>query len=50
MLMTSPRKVSTLGEILVSASPFTIFCSSLPLPLPNSLVQVMEVSSLKFRH
>jgi hypothetical protein len=36
-------KVSALGEILVSARPLTIFCSSQPLPLPNALVQVIAV-------
>ena len=42
MLMTRPRKVRTLGEILVSARPLTIFCSNHPLPLPKALVQVIE--------
>jgi hypothetical protein len=31
------------GEICVSARPFTIFCSSQPLPLPNALVQVKKL-------
>src|SRR5882762_4874252 len=43
MLITSPINVSMFGEIRVRASPFTIFCSSQPLPLPNALVQVKKL-------
>src|ERR1035437_3031383 len=50
MLITRPRKVSTLGEIRVSARPFTIFCSKYPLPFPNALVQVIEWLSLSCDH
>ncbi len=43
MLITSPINVSMFGEILVRASPLTIFCSNQPLPLPNALVQVKKL-------
>src|SRR5665213_3900768 len=49
MLITSPRNVSTFGEIFVSARPFTIFCSNHPLPFPKALVQVIELRSSKLR-
>src|SRR4051794_4050277 len=46
MLMTSPMKVSALGEIRVSARPCTIRSSSQPQARPKALVQVILASLL----
>src|SRR5271165_3930447 len=46
VLITRPRKVSTLGEMRVSASPSTMRCRINPQPLPKALVQVMLGSTL----
>src|SRR5580698_6151280 len=41
-LMTSPMKVSALGEIRVSASPYTMRSRSQPQARPKALVQVIQ--------
>src|ERR1700728_4237406 len=46
MLMTSPIKVSTLGEMRVSASPCTMRSKSQPQARPKALVQVIRASLL----
>src|ERR1039458_4178738 len=48
MLMTSPMKVSALGEMRVRASPCTMRSKSQPQARPNSLVQVILASLLLF--
>src|ERR1700691_3591655 len=44
VLINRPRKVSTLGEMRVSASPSTMYWRMTPQPLPKALVQVMSRS------
>src|ERR1700722_18466069 len=44
VLISRPRKVSTLGEMRVSASPSTMYWRMTPQPLPKALVQVMSTS------
>src|SRR5579863_1093213 len=46
MLITSPMKVSALGEMRVSARPCTIRSRSQPQARPNALVQVILTSLL----
>src|SRR5450755_3883902 len=45
VLMIRPMKVRTLGEMRVSARPFTIACSSTPQPRPKALVQVIRATA-----
>src|SRR5579859_4154776 len=47
MLMTSPTKVSTLGEMRVSAKPLTMACKMTPQPRPKALVQVKSAGLLE---
>src|ERR1700677_3419946 len=44
VLINRPRKVSTLGEMRVSASPSTMYWRMTPQPLPKALVHVMSTS------
>src|ERR1035437_6153340 len=46
MLMTRPMKVSTLGEMRVSARPCTMWLRSQPQARPKALVQVIWFSLL----
>src|ERR1700744_6522569 len=46
MLMSRPIKVSTLGEMRVSARPCTMRSRSQPHPRPKALVQVIREISL----
>src|ERR1039457_1034444 len=48
MLMTSPMKVSALGEMRVRASPCTMRSKSQPQAPPKALVQVILTSLLLF--
>src|SRR6185437_5875804 len=50
VLMSSPMKVRTLGEILVSARPLTMACSSTPQARPNAPVHVLLMGSTHGSH